>query len=162
MSTKDNPSVALSAVQISKPEEVTVGIAVAKWNEDITRNLLQGALDQLHASGINSEMIITKEVPGSFELPLGAQWLIEKAHVSGVICLGSVIKGETDHFTFVCQAASSGTLEVALKYNKPVIFGVLTDNTKQQAVDRSGGKLGNKGVEAAISLIEMINLKNDL
>ncbi len=162
MSTKDNPSQELSDVRISNPENTTIGIAVAKWNKNITENLLSGATEQLLASGLSSNQIIIKEVPGSFELPLGAQWLIEQSNVSGVICLGSVIKGETDHFHFVCQAASSGILDVSLKYNRPVIFGVLTDNTLQQAVDRSGGRLGNKGIESAVSVIEMVNLKQSL
>ncbi len=133
-----------------------IGIAVSKWNNDITSNLYEGALNTLLKHGASERNIFKMEVPGAFELPLGAQWLIENKEVDGVICLGSVIQGETKHFDFVCQAASLGIKDVALKHSRPVIFGVLTDNTKQQAIDRSGGKHGNKGVEAAVALLQML------
>lgn len=162
MSTKDSPSLGLSSVKFSNPSDTRIGIVVSKWNRKITDNLLKGAKDQLMASGLNSDHVIIKEVPGSFELPLGAQWMLEQLKLDAVICLGSVIKGETDHFTFVCNAASQGIKDVSLKYDKPVIFGVLTDDNLQQAIDRSGGKLGNKGMEAAITAVEMVNLKFQL
>ena len=100
-------------------------------------------------------------MPGSFELPLAAQFFFESTDVDAVICLGSVIQGETKHFDYVCQSTAIGIKDVSLKYNKPVIFGVLTDNTLQQAIDRSGGKFGNKGIEAAISAIKMVHLKSE-
>jgi len=100
-----------------------------------------------------------KTIPGSFELPLAAQTLFEKTDVDAVICLGSVIQGETKHFDYVCEAVSQGIKDVSLKYDKPAIFGVLTDNTLQQAQDRSGGKHGNKGDEAAITAIQMVAFK---
>lgn len=138
-----------------------IAIVVAKWNNQITNNLLDGAKQTLIKCGCEDIDIQVKYVPGSYELALGAQFLLEKDNsIDAVICLGSVIQGETKHFDFVCQATSLGIKDVSLKYNKAVIFGVLTDNNIQQAIDRSGGKLGNKGVESAISAIEMVHLKN--
>ena len=101
-------------------------------------------------------------VPGSFELSLGAQFLLEYSEIDAVICLGSVVQGETKHFDFVCEGTALGIKDVSLKYNKPVIFGVLTDNTIQQAIDRSGGKHGNKGIEAAITAIKMVALQKTI
>jgi len=138
------------------------GIVVSEWNQDITFGLLNGAYGTLEGHGVLKDNIIVKSVPGAFELPLGAQSLFEKTNVDAVICLGSVIQGETKHFDFVCEATAMGIKDVALKYNKPVIFGVLTDNTLQQAIDRSGGKLGNKGVEAAVTAIKMVDFQHNL
>lgn len=147
------------AVKFNGIEKCRVGIVWSSWNIDITGNLKEGAYQFVQKCGIPSSNIHIHQVPGSFELPLGAQWLIEKLDLDGVICLGSVIRGETDHFHYVCSAVSQGIKDVALKTNKPVIFGVLTDNTKQQALDRSGGKHGNKGIEAAATLLEMLKLE---
>lgn len=133
-----------------------IAIVVAEWNEQITQGLLKGAYNTLLKHHVAKENIIIQYVPGSFELPLGAQTLLEKTTLDAVICLGSVIQGETKHFDFVCNATALGIKDVALKYNKPVIFGVLTDNTMQQAIDRSGGKHGNKGDEAAITALKMV------
>ncbi|KJS06336.1 MAG: 6,7-dimethyl-8-ribityllumazine synthase [Flavobacteriales bacterium BRH_c54] len=133
-----------------------IAIVVAEWNEQITQGLLNGAYKTLLKHNVAKENIIIQYVPGSFELPLGAQTLLEKTTLDAVICLGSVIQGETKHFDFVCNATALGIKDVALKYNKPVIFGVLTDNTMQQAIDRSGGKHGNKGDEAAITALKMV------
>lgn len=138
---------------------IKIGIVVAEWNDDITEGLYKGCYETLIDCGFKPSNIIRKNVPGSFELPLGAQFILEKTEVSAVICLGSVIQGETKHFDFVCHAATLGIKDVALKFSKPVIFGLLTDNTKQQAIDRSGGAKGNKGVEAAVTAIKMIALK---
>ena len=113
-------------------------------------------------SKIPAENIIIKYVPGTFELPLGAQYLFEKNMVDGIICIGCVIQGETKHFDFVCEACAQGVKDVALKYNKPVIFGVLTDNTEEQAIARSGGKHGNKGIECAIAAIKMAAIQKSL
>lgn len=136
------------------------GVVVAEWNEQITEGLYQGAIKALEQCGCTN--IIRKEAPGSFELPLAAQYLLEYTKVDAVICLGSVIQGETKHFDFVCQGTALGIKDVSLKYNKPVIFGVLTDNTLQQAIDRSGGKHGNKGTEAAVTAIKMVALQKGL
>ena len=138
------------------------GIVVAEWNENITEGLFKGAMDTLLNCGCEESNIVRKNVPGSFELPLAAQFFFESTDVDAVICLGSVIQGETKHFDYVCQSTALGIKDVSLKYNKPVIFGVLTDNTMQQAIDRSGGKHGNKGTEAAISAIKMVHLKSKL
>jgi len=133
-----------------------VGLVVAKWNEEITGALLTGATETLKQIGYKKSDLIIRMVPGSFELPLGAQRLARKKEVVGVICIGCLIKGDTPHFDYISQAVAHGIMSTALDTSKPVIFGVLTTNTLQQALDRSGGKLGNKGEEAAISLMEML------
>jgi 6,7-dimethyl-8-ribityllumazine synthase len=132
------------------------GIVVSEWNEQVTESLFSGAVETLLTHGAKKENIFRKNVPGSFELTLGAQWLAELEEIDAVICLGCVIQGETRHFDFICDAVAHGITNVALKYNKPVIFGVLTPNTLQQALDRSGGKHGNKGDEAAITAVKML------
>lgn len=133
------------------------GIVVANWNAEITSNLLDGAKETLLACGASASNISVIKVPGSFELLFGAK-LINKQKVDAIICLGSIIQGRTKHFDFVCNAVSLGVKDLNITLNVPVIFGVLTDNTLQQARDRSGGKYGNKGVEAAITAIKMAYL----
>jgi 6,7-dimethyl-8-ribityllumazine synthase len=133
------------------------GIVVSEWNEEITESLFEGAISTLLNHGVERSNIQRKNVPGSFELSLGAQWMAEKKEIDAVICLGCVIQGETRHFDFICDAVANGLTQVGLKYNKPVIFGVLTPNTYQQAVDRAGGKHGNKGDEAAMTAIKMLS-----
>ena len=135
-----------------------LAIVVSKWNEKITGVLYQGALSVLTAAGVSPDHIDKYEVPGSYELPMGAQLALAKEAYDGVICLGCVIQGETRHFDFICDAVAQGITRVALDYNKPVIFGVLTPDTDQQAADRAGGKYGNKGEEAAVALLEMLDL----
>ncbi|MBK8924565.1 MAG: 6,7-dimethyl-8-ribityllumazine synthase [Crocinitomicaceae bacterium] len=150
------------------PEEIPngadfkIGIVVSEWNPDITNNLLDGAVQTLLKNQVKENNILIKRVPGTFELPLGVQFILEHTFADGVIAIGSVIQGETKHFDFVCDAAAKGIKDVNLKYNKPVAFCVLTDNTKQQAIDRSGGKHGNKGVECAIACMKMIALQKSL
>lgn len=134
----------------------TFGIIVSEWNEEVTESLFSGAYQTLIQNGAKKENIIRKNVPGSFELTLAAQWLAQDEKVDAVICLGCVIQGETRHFDFICDAVAHGITNVALKYNKPVIFGVLTPDTQQQAMDRAGGKHGNKGDEAAITAVKML------
>ncbi len=131
------------------------GIVVSEWNNHITDNLLKGALEGFTQAGVPESSIIIKSVPGSFELPLGAQKLLELHQLDGVVCLGSVIRGETAHFDFVCEACAKGIMDLNLKTGKPVAFGVLTDDTEQQALDRSGGRHGNKGTEAAVVVMKM-------
>lgn len=138
------------------------GIVTADWNRDVTWLLLEGAVQTLKEHGVKEKDIVIKHVPGSFELTLGAQFLAEYDDLDGVICLGCVIQGETPHFTYICQSVTQGITQLNLEYNLPFIFGVLTTNTKQQAVDRSGGKHGNKGTEAAITAIKMAALQRDL
>ena len=135
-----------------------IGIVVSEWNEQVTNGLLEGAKSALLDLGLAEMDLIIKHTPGSYELPLAAQFLFSATEVDAVICLGSVIQGETKHFDFVCEAVSQGVKDVSLKFNKPCIFGVLTDNTMQQAIDRSGGKHGNKGVEAAVAAVKMVEL----
>jgi 6,7-dimethyl-8-ribityllumazine synthase len=136
-----------------------VGIVVAEWNIEITGALRDGAIKTLLAHGVTESDIVVTYVPGSFELTFGSQLLCEDKLIDTVICLGCVIQGETRHFDFICDAVAQGVTNVSLKYNKPVIFGVLTPNTLQQAQDRAGGKHGNKGDEAAITAIKMVQLK---
>jgi 6,7-dimethyl-8-ribityllumazine synthase len=136
-----------------------IGIVVSEWNDQVTDSLLSAAREILLAEGIKSNNLIVKYVPGSFELSLGAQYLASEKQIDAVICLGCVIQGETRHFDFICDAVANGVTKVSLKYNKPVVFGVLTTNTLQQALDRAGGKHGNKGEEAAYSAIKMLGFK---
>ena len=131
-------------------------LVVSEWNDEITASLYSGAIETLLHYGAKKENIYRKNVPGSFELPLGAQWLAKLDEIDAVICLGCVIQGETRHFDFICDAVANGITQVGLKYDKPVIFGVLTPDNQRQALDRAGGKHGNKGDEAAISAIKML------
>ena len=133
-----------------------VGIVVSEWNDQITDSLLAAAHEVLISHGTKPKNIIVKYVPGSFELPLAAQFLASTKDIEAVICLGCVIQGETKHFDFICDAVANGITNVGLKYNKPIVFGVLTTNNLQQALDRAGGKHGNKGEEAAITAIKML------
>ncbi len=145
--------------KIPSAKGMKIGVVVSEWNDDITGKLLEGALETLTKHGVDQSSLFIKYVPGSFELPLGAQFLLESTkELNAVICLGCVIQGETRHFEFICDAVSNGIMNLGLKYNIPVIFGVLTTDTLEQAIQRSGGKLGNKGVEAAITAIKMASL----
>lgn len=139
-----------------------IGIVASEWNGDITQNLVSGAVETLKKHGVLEENMPLNWVPGSFELPVASRWMLESQKLDAVICIGSVIQGETKHFDFVCQAVSQGVKDVSLATGKPVIFGVLTDNTQQQAIDRSGGKHGNKGDEAAITALKMVALRKEL
>lgn len=134
------------------------GIVVAEWNSKITEGLYQGAFDAFLDCGVPEGNILRWDVPGSFELPFGCKRMIETQQLDAVVAIGSVIQGETKHFDFVCNATAHGIMELNLHNAIPVIFCVLTDNTMQQAIDRSGGKHGNKGAEAAIAAIKMAAL----
>jgi 6,7-dimethyl-8-ribityllumazine synthase len=138
------------------------GIVVAEWNYEVTGALAQGAVDSLKRHGAKDDNIMVKHVPGTFELTLGAQYLAEFANVDAIIVLGCVIQGETRHFDFICQGVTQGITNLNIKYNKPFIFGVLTTENQQQALDRAGGQHGNKGDEAAITAIKMLALNADL
>jgi 6,7-dimethyl-8-ribityllumazine synthase len=131
-------------------------IIVAEWNEEITEALFEAAVHSLVASGVKKTNIIRKSVPGSFELSLGALLMAEKKEIDAVICLGCVIQGDTPHFDYICQAVAYGITEASLRTKKPVVFGVLTTLNKQQALERAGGKFGNKGEEAAITAVRML------
>ena len=152
----------LSDVRLSAEVDISnfkFGIVVAEWNEQITESLYSGAYQTLINSGATRDNIVRKNVPGTFELSLGGQWMAEDHEIDAVICLGCVIQGETRHFDFICDAVANGITQVNLKYNKPVIFGVLTTDNMKQALDRAGGKHGNKGDEAAATAIKMLLLK---
>ena len=136
--------------------EKKFGIIVSEWNEQVTEALYSGAFQSLIDNGAKKENIIKKYVPGSYELILASQWMAQQEDIDAVITLGCVIQGETRHFDFICDAVAQGVKDVNLKYNKPVIFGVLTTNDLKQALDRAGGKHGNKGDEAAITAIKML------
>ena len=133
---------------------LTFGIVVSEWNSQITDNLFKGAYDTLIKCGVNMSDIYKYNVPGSFELIFGAK-IAAKSKPNAIICLGSVIKGETKHFDFICNSVAIGIKDLNIQLDIPVIFGVLTDNNMDQAINRSGGKYGNKGVESAITAIKM-------
>jgi 6,7-dimethyl-8-ribityllumazine synthase len=147
---------------VADAEDMKFGIVVAEWNTEITEALYQCAYNTLIKHGAKPESIVKKYVPGTFELTLGAQLIGNNCFVDAIIVLGCVIQGETRHFDFICQGIAYGITELNIKLNLPVIFGVLTTDNQQQALDRAGGKHGNKGDEAAITAIKMVNLKQDV
>ncbi|WP_319590390.1 6,7-dimethyl-8-ribityllumazine synthase [uncultured Draconibacterium sp.] len=157
MATKDLSAYDINSVPSA--ENMRFGVVVAEWNWEITSALANGAVDTLKKHGATDENISVKYVPGTFELPLGGQFFAEMDNVDAIILLGCVIQGDTRHFDYICEGVTQGTKDLNLKYNKPFIFGVLTTNNEQQALDRAGGKLGNKGDEAAITAIKMVALQ---
>jgi 6,7-dimethyl-8-ribityllumazine synthase len=138
------------------------GIVVSDWNLEVTSALLEGTIQTLKKHGATDNNIIIRHVPGSFELTIGAQFLAEYDDPDAVICLGCVIQGETPHFTFICQGVTQGITQLNLEYNIPFIFGVLTTLNLEQAMERAGGKHGNKGDEAAVTAIKMAALQREL
>ncbi len=145
----------------TKPGKVKVGVVVSRWNSMITDKLLDGALKALNGNGIAEDDITVIKCPGSYEIPLSVQKMIEHREVDGVIALGVVIRGGTPHFEFVCDAVNRGITDLILKHNKPVAFGVLTTDDVKQALERAGEN-GNKGGEAALALLEMISIEQKL
>ncbi|OBX25914.1 6,7-dimethyl-8-ribityllumazine synthase [Gelidibacter algens] len=143
---------------IPNAKDFRFGIVVSEWNSTITDNLFQGAFDTLVAHGALSENIVSWHVPGSYELIYGSKKMQDQK-VDAVIAIGCVIQGDTKHFDFVCEAVSQGIKDLNVMHDTPVIFCVLTDNTMQQSIDRSGGKHGNKGIEAAVAAIKMAVLR---
>ncbi|MBU3811113.1 MAG: 6,7-dimethyl-8-ribityllumazine synthase [Candidatus Niameybacter stercoravium] len=139
-------------------QEIKVGIVVGRFNEFIVSKLVGGALDGLKRHGVREEQIEIVYVPGAFEIPLVAKKMAKSEKYDAIICLGAVIKGSTPHFDYVCAEASKGVASVSLDTEKPVIFGILTTDTIEQAIERAGTKAGNKGYDAAVSAIEMVNL----
>lgn len=144
-----------SHIEVGSAENLKFAIVVSQWNAQVTGALLNGAVDGLLKHGADESQVEVIEVPGSYELISGADIVLRNKDFDAVICLGCVIQGETRHFDFICDAVGHGIANVAIKYNKPVIFGVLTTDNLEQALDRSGGKHGNKGEEAAITAIQM-------
>ncbi|HWA32570.1 MAG TPA: 6,7-dimethyl-8-ribityllumazine synthase [Cyclobacteriaceae bacterium] len=134
-------------------------IIVAEWNEEITEALFEGAQQALIQAGANPNNIFRKSVPGSFELPLAAKWSADQKDIDAVICIGCVIQGDTPHFDYICQAVAQGIMQVNLESGKPVAFGVLTTLNRKQALERAGGSLGNKGEEAAMTVVRMLEVK---
>lgn len=143
-------------------EDMTFGVVVADWNEDITHKLYEGCYDTLVKHGAQPDAIHTLQVPGTFELPIGARMLSENAEIDAFICIGCVIKGETSHNEYINQSVAQGLINLGVMSGKPYIFGVLTPNDHQQALDRAGGKHGNKGVEAAVTAIRMVGARREL
>lgn len=148
---------------IPSGKSYNVGIVVAEWNSEITDSLASGATETLLKYEVPAGNIHIIHVPGSFELTSGADMMLRNMpFLDAVICIGCVIQGETRHFDFICEAVSQGITNVALKHEKPVIFSLLTTNNMQQAIDRAGGKHGNKGVEGAVTALKMIHLQQHL
>lgn len=147
---------------ITEDASFTIGIVVAKWNSFITDELLDGALHALKGKGISEDQIIVARCPGAYEIPFTARQLLD--HVDGVVTLGAVIRGDTPHFDYVCDAVNRGVTDLNMAGNKPAVFGVLTTDNVQQARERSGleGDGGNKGAEASLALLEMLSLTEQL
>jgi 6,7-dimethyl-8-ribityllumazine synthase len=143
-------------------KKFTIGIVVAEWNPEITNALLTGAYAHLVAMGVKEKNILISYVPGAYELAFGAQLVALGNKYDAVITIGCIIKGDTPHFDFISDACANGVMQVGLSYGLPVIFGVLTTNDLKQAKERSGGKHGNKGVEAAETALKMIALQSEL
>ncbi len=161
MATKNHNLSQLNS-PLPSAENMRFGIVVSEWNREVTEALLEGAVRTLRSAGCPDLNIQIKYVPGTFELPLGAQFFAEYTDVDAVIALGCVIQGDTPHFDFVCQGATQGIMQLQINWNMPIAFGVLTVNTLQQALDRCGGCLGNKGDEAAAAAIQMVKLQVDM
>jgi len=162
MATAGNNLSSYNPDDVPSAKTFKFGLVVSEWNADITQNLFQGAFNAFIKHGVIKENIVRWNVPGSFELVYGAKKLAESFDMLDVIIVvGSVIEGETKHFDFVCQGVTQGVVQLNINLDIPVIFCVLTDQNKQQSIDRSGGKHGNKGTEAAIAAIKMAQLKKD-
>ena len=162
MATSLNNLSAYDPAEIPPVNGMKIGIVVSEWNREITQALLEGTTKTLMRLGISEDNIHVHYVPGSFELPLGAQFIAEYLKPDAVICLGCVVQGETHHFDYICQGVTQGITDLNLKYNLPFIFGVLTTDTLEQAKDRAGGKHGNKGDEAAVTALKMAHMKKSL
>ncbi len=158
----NNLSIVKGSTTIKSKEDTEVGIVWAEWNEEVTGKLRDGAINTLLNHGVKRENINIKAVPGTFELVAAAKWMAEYSTVDAVICIGVVIQGDTRHFDFICGPVAQGLINLNIEFEIPFIFGVLTTNDLQQAIDRAGGKHGNKGDEAAITALKMIALQEEL
>lgn len=162
MATENKNLSSYTKSELPEAKDFKVGIVVSEWNASITQNLFQGAFDTLLDVGVLKDNIVRWNVPGSFELIYGAKKMSQSYDIlDAIIVIGVVIQGETKHFDFVCQGVTQGVVNLNLTGDIPVIFCVLTDNTLQQSIDRSGGKHGNKGTEAAIAAIKMAQLRKE-
>lgn len=144
---------------VPSAKDMRFAIVVSEWNTDVTLNLLEGAQKTLIKHGANAKNIKVDYVPGSFELTAGARMVAEAGIFDAVICIGCVVRGETPHFDYICEGVTQGITQLNVRYGIPFIFGVLTTEDQQQALDRAGGKHGNKGDEAAVTAIKMVALK---
>lgn len=144
------------------PSDVKVGIIVSRFNELVTERLLEGAVSAWIRHGGSADQLVVVRIPGAFEMPLTARKMADSGNYGALLCLGCVIRGDTDHYDYVCGQAASGIMSAGLSAGIPVIFGVLTTNTLEQAQDRSGAKAGNKGAEAMVAAIEMMDLFTQL
>ena len=162
MATENNNLSSYDKGTIPNAKNFRFGIVVSEWNSKITEGMSQGAYDTLLECGVIKENIVRWNVPGSFELVYGCKKMQQSFQMlDAIIAIGSVIEGETKHFDYVCEATTNGIMQLNLDNDIPVMFCVLTDRTLQQAIDRSGGKHGNKGVEAAIVAIKMAQLRKE-
>ena len=148
--------------KVVAPEGMKVGIVAARFNEIIVNKLLGGAVDGLVRHGVEEENITAAWVPGAFEIPLTAQKMAQSGKYDAVICVGAVIRGSTSHYDYVCSEVSKGIAQVSLASSVPVMFGVLTTDTIEQAIERAGTKSGNKGFDCATGAIEMVNLLREI
>ncbi len=164
MSSKEKnlSSVSPGIPSVQLPKDSKVGIVTAAWNEEITFAMRDACIQTLEDNGLVKENLISITVPGAFELPTGAKLLLSQHSLDAVVCIGCVIKGETKHDEYISQAVAQGVMHLSLLSGKPVIFGVLTPNDRQQAIDRAGGKYGNKGIEAALTAIQMMHLSVEI
>jgi len=162
MSSKDKNLSEVPSISLNKPESIKVGVAVALWNEEITSSLWEGCKDYLLKQGLLEKNIIKVEVPGTFELPMACKMLIQSNNLQGTVAIGCVIKGETSHNEYINNAVANGLVQLSLLSSTPCIFGVLTPNSMEQALERAGGSYGNKGVEAGSTLLQMISLDQSL
>ena len=161
MATANHNLSAYDKKTLPSAKKFRFGIVVSEWNLEVTDGLFKGAYEALIDCGAEEDNILKWDVPGSFELIYGSKKMIER-QVDAVIAIGCVIQGETKHFDFVCEGVTQGIKDLNVCSDTPVIFCLLTDNNKQQSLDRSGGKHGNKGVEAAIAAIKMAHLRRNL
>lgn len=162
MATSGKNLSAFDAEVLNDSAHFRVGIVVSDWNPEITGALCAGAMEVLEAAGIPESSILVRRVPGAFETPLAARWMLGAGGCDGVICIASIIRGETAHFDFVSSATAHGVQDVSLKTGKPAIFCVLTDDNIEQSRARAGGAHGNKGVEAAVACVQMMKLGESL
>ena len=162
MATENNNLSNYDKTTIPNAKNFRFGMVVSEWNPKITEGMFQGAFDALLDCGVIKENIVSWNVPGSFELVYGCKKMQQSYQMlDAIIAIGSVIEGETKHFDYVCEATTNGIMQLNLQNEIPIMFCVLTDRTLQQAIDRSGGKHGNKGVEAAIAAIKMAQLRKE-
>lgn len=162
MSSKDKNLSSYSESSLPSAEKLKFGIILADWNEEITHALYEGCYDTLIKHGAKEENIFTVQVPGAFELPQGARILNKNRNIDATICIGCVIKGETSHNEYINMSVAQALQNMAIATSKPFVFGLLTPNSMEQALDRAGGKYGNKGVEAAVTALRMAGLSKEL